>query len=509
MLLVVDQFEEIFTLCQNETERQHFIENLLYAAAREGRVIVLLTMRADFYHRCAAYRKLAACISTQQLFVSPMNETEMQRTIERPAQTVGLRFEPGLVETILADVVQQPEALPFLQYALLELWQRRQHGQLTLQAYQASGGVAGAMAQRAETLYADFNPDERIMVRRVMLRLTQLGEGTEDTRRRARMSEFVSEQSDQKLPDKNDGVTTPLETVIQQLADARLVVTTRDMTSGEETVDVAHEALIRGWARLREWLDEDRAALRTHRRLTQAAEEWERNKQDKSYLYHGARLAELRAWAEQYDTEMNALERKFLAKSVAEQEREIGEKEAQQLRELIAAKTLSEERRQATIRLRRRAKWLIGTGIAALALAIFAFILVGIANEARQTAETQNAIAEARYLAAQSLINLDRRPQRSLLLAIEAITTAQGSDNDVPEAEQALRHLLAATGGKPLQEHRGTVRAVSFSSDGTWLATAGEDGSLRLWDAADPDKSSALRFQHDAGLLSLSFSPQL
>jgi serine/threonine protein kinase len=252
LLLVVDQFEEIFTLCRDESERQRFIENLLYAASSAGPIIILLTMRADFYHRCAAYRALAGLLSSQQtLLVGPMDEAELRRAIERPAQAVGLRFEPGLVDTILADVAlrpgsgqaQQPGALPLLQHALLELWERRQRGLLTLQAYHDSGGVAGAIAQRAEALYAEFNPDEQALVRRVMLRLTQPGEGTEDTRRRARLSEFVNEQianrrmangrmeelpipkghfvTNNQLPITND--QSPISQVIHRLTNARLL----------------------------------------------------------------------------------------------------------------------------------------------------------------------------------------------------------------------------------------------------------------------------------------------
>jgi tRNA A-37 threonylcarbamoyl transferase component Bud32 len=305
LLLIVDQFEEVFTLCQDETERQRFHENLLYAAGSDGRAIVLLTMRADFYHRCAAYRDLASRISAQQALVGPMNEAELRRAIQRPAQQVGLRFEPGLVDTILTDVAEQPGALPLLQHTLLELWERRQRGVLTLEAYRASGGVAGSIAQRAETVYTDFNHEEKVIVRRLMLRLTQPGEGTEDTRRRVNKREL--------LPDNEQAEV--VENVIQQLADARLVTTTRDLVSGEEQVDVAHEALIRGWERLRGWLDEDRAGLLIHRRLTEAAEAWSKSDCDPSYLYRGIRLTEVREWAPEHQAELNVLEREFLSMS--------------------------------------------------------------------------------------------------------------------------------------------------------------------------------------------------
>jgi signal transduction histidine kinase len=311
--LVVDQFEEIFTLCRDEGQRVAFIDNLLYASAIEdGRAVVVLTMRADFYGKCAVYPDLAARITDHQMLVSPMVEEELRQAIERPAQLVGLGFEGGLIETLLRDVEAEPGALPLLQHTLLELWERREGHRLTFAAYREIGRVQGAIAHRAEAIYGGFDAAQQAITRRVMLRLVAPGEGTEDTRRRARKSEL--------LPTGAQAEAT--EAVIQTLADARLMTTMRDMATGEEQVDVSHEALIRGWPRLREWIDEDRVGLLTHRRLTEAASEWERHDRDESYLYRGARLAEAEEWVETHADDLNPLERKFLDSSVALQERE-------------------------------------------------------------------------------------------------------------------------------------------------------------------------------------------
>ena len=305
LLLVIDQFEELFTLCHDEDARRRVIENLLYAAtASEGRVVVLPVMRADFYHRCATYHHLASRFAEQQVLVGPMNEVELRRAIEWPAQRVGLRFEPGLVDAILADVAWQPGALPLLQHALLELWERRHGHLLTLQAYQASGGVQGAIAQRAETVYAEFSAEEQALVRRVMLRLTQPGEGTEDTRRRATLAEL--------LPAK--GKEAVVEGVVRRLTDARLLTMSRG-ERGDEIVEVAHEALIRGWSRLRQWIDRDREILRAQRRLAQAAGEWEGHLCDPSYLYMDVRFEQVRSWARDRLDDLSVLERRFLATS--------------------------------------------------------------------------------------------------------------------------------------------------------------------------------------------------
>jgi len=304
--LVVDQFEEIFTLCSNGEQRGPFIDNLLYASAIEGgRTMVVLTMRADFYGKCAVYPGLAARITDHQMLVSPMVEEELRQAIEQPARSVGLEFEGGLVETLLRDVQAEPGALPLLQHTLLELWERREGRRLTFAAYGEIGGVQGAIAHWAESIYAGFGATQQAITRRVMLRLTKPGEGTEDTRRRARKSEL--------LPPGEHAEAT--EAVIQTLTDARLVTMARDMTTGEEQVDVSHETLIRSWPRLRGWINEDRAALRLHHRLTETAREWEESNYNESYLYRGTRLAEVLEWRKTHLNELNELESEFLEAS--------------------------------------------------------------------------------------------------------------------------------------------------------------------------------------------------
>ena len=302
--LVVDQFEEIFTLCHDEGQRGPFIDNLLYASAIEGgRAVVVLTMRADFYGKCAAYPDLAARITDHQMLVSPMVEEELHQAIERPAQLVGLEFEGGLVEALLRDVQAEPGVLPLLQHTLLELWERREGRRLTFAAYREIGGIQGAIAHRAESVYAGFDAAQQAITRRVMLRLTQPGEGTEDTRRRATLAELLPAE----------GGAADVQAVVRELADARLLTTGKDELGGE-IVDVAHEALIRGWPRLREWVDEDRVVLRTHRGLTEAANEWAQHNRDESYLYRGARLAEVEKITP--DIDFSALENEFFQASI-------------------------------------------------------------------------------------------------------------------------------------------------------------------------------------------------
>jgi hypothetical protein len=214
VMWVIDQFEEVFTLCGDPGERAAFVAALLYAAGFPGgRTVVVLTMRADFYAKCATHPDLAAAISAHQFLVSPMEESDLRQAIEAPAWRVGLDLEPGLVATILEDVASQPGALPLLQHALLELWERRRGTMLTLEGYRESGGVEGAIARRADAIYDSFTPAQQAIARSVLLRLTQPGEGTEDTRRRATLDELTT------APEEREAV----EHVVGQLCDARLL----------------------------------------------------------------------------------------------------------------------------------------------------------------------------------------------------------------------------------------------------------------------------------------------
>ncbi|MDQ4131033.1 MAG: TIR domain-containing protein, partial [Actinomycetota bacterium] len=295
---VVDQFEEVFTLCRDEHERGQFILNLLHAATSQGPSKVILTMRADFYPRCAAYPELAQMMARDQFLVGPMDAESLRQAVVEPARRVGLDFEPGLVATILDDVGNEPGALPLLEHALLELWERRRGSLMTLEAYQESGGVGGALAKRAESIWDEFSPDQRQIAQRVLLRLIQPGEGAEDTRRRVEMGDLFSGASEQ----------SEIEAVVGVLTQARLLTTTGGERSGESLVEVSHEALIRGWPRLREWADEDRQGLLIHHRLAEAAQEWEALGRDPGALYRGARLLAAREWADEHEDRLNALE---------------------------------------------------------------------------------------------------------------------------------------------------------------------------------------------------------
>ena len=276
-------------------------------------------MRADYYGRCAAYPELARLLGAGNVFVGPMGREELRRAIELPARRAGLRVESGLADALLADVEGRPGALPLLSSALLELWQRRDGDALALAGYQRSGGVRGAVARQAEQAYERLDPEGRTLARRVLLRLAGEGEGDAVVRRRAARSEFEGEAVGQ---------------VLDVLAAARLV------TISEGEVEVAHEALLREWPRLRTWLEEDAEGRRLHLHLINAARGWDSAGRDPAELYRGARLASALDWTDRHERELDGLERAFVGASRAEAELE-GERQRRanrRLRVLLAGR---------------------------------------------------------------------------------------------------------------------------------------------------------------------------
>ena len=276
------------------------------------RTLVVVAVRADYYGHCAAYTELSRLLGAGHVLVGPMLREELRRAIELPARRAGLLVEPELVDALVADVEGQPGALPLVSSALLELWQRRDGRTLRLSDYEQAGGVRGAVARQAEQAYEQLDPAGRSLARRVLLRLAGEGEGDAVVRRRARLSEF-----------EGDAVAQ----VLDVLAAARLV------TISEGEVEVAHEALLREWPRLRTWLEEDADGRRLHLHLMHAARGWDSADRDPAELYRGARLASALDWTDRHEPELDGLERAFVAASRAEAELE-GERQRRANRRL-------------------------------------------------------------------------------------------------------------------------------------------------------------------------------
>jgi tetratricopeptide (TPR) repeat protein len=319
LLLVIDQFEEAFTLARDAAERKALFDNLVAALdpAADHPISVVVALRADFYARFAEHDGLRDLIAQQQEYIGAMSREELFRAIVAPAARGDWKLQEGLVELMLDDAGDEPGALPLLSHALLETWRRRRGRTMTLSAYAESGGVRGAIAKTAETIFQQrLTPEQRPIARAIFVRLTELGEsaddGVPDTRRRAPFSELITRATDPQM----------LDAVLRILVDARLIITGLVPPTNTQVVEVAHEALIREWPTLRAWLDQDREGLIRHRQLTQDTNDWLKLGRDPGALYRGARLARALAWTAAPPDPLSLTEVEFLDASRAAAARE-------------------------------------------------------------------------------------------------------------------------------------------------------------------------------------------
>jgi WD40 repeat protein/DNA-binding SARP family transcriptional activator len=491
LLLVVDQFEELFTQCRDPAQRRAFIDNLLTAAGvaspgekegtDDGPTVMVITLRADFYHHCAQFENLRLALENHQVYIGPMTPQELRRTIEEPARAGGWELEPGLVDLLLRDVGEEPGALPLLSHALLETWKRRQGHTLTLDGYTEAGGVHGAIARTAEAVYQQLDKHQQAIARNIFLRLTELGEGTGDvgtslyTRRRVALNELLPRPED----------ASAVEIVLYTLADARLITTER------ETVQVAHEALIREWPRLRGWLEESRSDVRMQRLLAAAAAEWEGAGRDPSYLLRGARLDQFEGWAAGSAVALTQDERTYLDACL----------EGRRQRE--AAETARQERERGLERRARRV--LRGLVAVFLAAAVVSGGLAIWANVQRKRAEDaeHDALVQASIgLASRAMLELEgSSPERSVLLALEALENYPYTW----QAERALGQAVLGDGLRLILQHPGGVHRALWSSDGSRILTV-SDVVAKVWDASTGGELVTLS-GHEGWVVMATWSP--
>jgi class 3 adenylate cyclase/WD40 repeat protein len=434
-VLVVDQLEECFTLCADEIDRASFLDSITAAAVEN--VCVLATLRGDLYGRGAEHAGLASALQEGTVLLGPMQRAEMREAIEQPAALARLGLERGLTEILLEDVVARPGSLPLLSHALLETWRRRRDDTLTIEAYREAGGATGAIAKTADRVFEQLNDRGQRMVRLLCLRLTALGEGTDDSRRRVARHDLLDVGSDRE----------EAQSVLDRLIAARLV------TTDDGTVELAHEALLREWPRLRSWLDEDREQLQVRAHLDRAARDWGASGQSDSELYRGIRLE---AAAELDRTELNDRERRFIDASVFQHARE-------------------------TSAQRRRNRRLRGALAATAVLLMAALLAGGIAFSQRASADRNAARArqtrdesEYQLLIARSRDLKHRDRQLALLLAVEA-----RQERDNAQSRGALQAAL-------LDEPRflGSIIDTSHPDTATAMCTLGT-GSIVLSGGAD------------------------
>ncbi|MDX2528599.1 nSTAND1 domain-containing NTPase [Streptomyces europaeiscabiei] len=469
-VLIVDQFEETFTLSSDDADRRTFVQ-LLSAACTPGEVggaapvVVVLGVRADFYEQCLGYPELADALQHRHMVLGPLTTAELREAVTGPARAVGLELEPGLAELIVREVsadgprgAHDAGVLPLLSHALLVTWQRRKAGRLTLAGYRAAGGIQGAVAATAERAWSGLDPAGRTAARLLLLRLVRLNEDTQATRRRGTRRQLA------------DGSADPVKTEesLEAMARARL------LTLDAETVEITHEALLHAWPRLRTWIDEGRNDHLLRQRLEEDGRAWEDSGRDPSLLYRGSRLEQAHTWAKSTRDGGDTRDTRdggdagdgmdtrdagdtFLPRSAVE---------------FLAA---SVRLRRRTVRIRRSA---------VAALVAFALVAVGSAVVAWQ--QRNDAVFE------QVLAQADRVQHSDPSLSAQLDLVAHNLRPDDEGTGNRLVSIVNAPLATPLLGHGGAVYLTSFSPDGKYLATASYDRTVRLWDVADPSRAKAL-----------------
>ncbi len=475
MVLVVDQFEEVFTQCRDDGERQQFFKCLLETLERtENKLCLVLVMRSDFFGKCTEqeYSGLANKIQEHLVTVMPMNRQELEEAITKPAQRVDLEVERELIAQMIADVEGSPGNLPLMQYTLTELWERKRENRLMISHYTQLGGIKQALEKQANKVYESFLPEEQQIAKWIFLSLTRLGEETEDTRKQVRKQDLITSTRSQALVEK----------VIERLADAKLIVTRELENEGERVavVDIAHEALIRHWSLLRSWLDKNREAVIRKQDIEDAAEDW-RDKgkpKDSAYLLQGTRLSAAEDYILRYanNVALSSLAKEFIDRSI---------KRRQHSRLILFGSV---------------ATFIVGLSTAAI-----------VANSQRIEAERRGQISLSRQLAAQALSILNKRLDLALLLSLEGYQKSN--------TFESRSTLLATLEYSPhiqtfLRDFTSSQKAI-FSPDGKTLAVIGckklerncKADQIWLWDVT-ARKTPELPLKGHIGTASkLIFSP--
>ncbi len=483
LVLCIDQFEELFTLV-NEPQRSKFVAALSSMTdPADSRVRVVIVVRADFYAACAQIPWLAERITHNQVLVGPMTGPELRRAISEPARRAGLYLERGLVDAIVDEAGNEAGSLPLVAHALVETWGRRQGNTLSLEGFRAAGGVAGAISQTADATYEHrFDMSERDATKRLFLRLVTPGEGTSDTRRILARSEIEHDSNPQIM-----------HRVVESLTEVRL------LTVDDESVQIAHEALLRTWPRLRVWIEESRDDLRMRQRISRAASEWDAEARDSDLLYRGTPLLSALEWAGKNPDQLGELERAFLDASDETRRR---------------AEAIALERQRRTRRVRRAGIALLSfLALGATTASVIAFLAFRDAQQneeraAQATAEAHERFAGALGAAAHGLVKTD--PLLALFLGGEAVARAETEPPgyDARAAMIAARRSLADQSpvliGSPIPA--GDALAIAMSPDGSMLASAHRDGSIDLIDTITRRRVGSSLRGHDGGVRDLVFA---
>jgi len=439
-VITIDQFEETFTLCHDEEERAAFLDNLLRLVRTRGqRHVVIVTMRVDYESYLNKVPLFQSLFEQGEVRVAAMNGGELREAIEKPAELVGLKFEDGLVDALVREIVGEPAALPLLQFTLLQLWDTRERNRVTWETYRRLGGVMQALANTADHLYDNLLPEEQVTAKRILLRIVRPSSGLEFTR--SRIQRRVLYQSGE--------AQDRIDRVLDKLIHSRLIRLTEGLTSSDDQIEVAHEALVRNWPRMSEWLEEAAVSLRQRQRLTTQAEEWDRLGRDPGALLRGTLLTD----AKQYD-DLSPLETEFVTISEEAKEEEEREKERARLRELEQARALAEEQKRAAEIERERAEALeLAAGrtrlfnialLVTLGLAVGAIFLFVQANQAQSATIAAQATSQSESNARIAALNDAATAVAGQEMAVAAQAVAVEQRNEAVN-EQATATVQIAT----------------------------------------------------------------
>lgn len=440
LLLIVDQFEEFYTLAP-EIERQACLQSLIHAVNHAPAFTLLITLRADFYGQALAYRPLSDLLQHGVYNLTAMSRQELKNAIALPASKMSISLEKGLTDKLIDSVNQQSGRLPLLEFTLTQLWSQQQNGWLTHQAYNEIGGVECALANHAETVYSQLDRLSRAKMPKILTQLVQLAEGNEITRRIATKDEVRPENWD----------------LVTYLADARLVMTNRNPHNNQETVEIAHEALINNWGRLKQWLTADEDFRRWQQRLRRAIAAWDNSSCDQGALLRGKPLADAQYWLQQRAEDLSNRDRGFIEKSILLQQGE-------QFKE------------------KRRRKLTLSSLVIGLVLAIF---LSGIAGWQWQSSAVNEILAISKYA---KLLCASARGFDGLLESLKAAEKIQQTAlvKQNSEVQKSVLAALQETVYGVRERNRivvgeGEVRSVSFSPDGQNLASGNSNSKLVIW----------------------------
>ncbi len=501
VLLVADQFEELFTLVDNPATRVKYIDSLLAAAQLDGVIPVhlMLVMRADFYAQCLDHPSLSACLDTNLYNVPLVSPPQLRETIEKRLALAGARAEPGLIDSLLADVGAEPGNLALLEHALGQIWENcgGSGRTLTSDSYSEIGRLKGALGRHADEVLCSIEEADRELAQKIFLELVQLGEGAQDTRRRAPKEALLGLGRPEKV-----------ERLIAYLTSRRLLATSGQgpHSPAENFVEVSHEALIREWPALRSWLKENREDLRLGRILLHAAEEWRDLNRDPGALLRGARLAQGLEWLARREDPSGILREFLEASRDAEQEAQGRElRRESELRQAAEARAEAEERLRQEADNRRmadRAAALLALRSAArsrrFSYALGALFVIAAA--AAWSARQQQLTAQSRALAAQAEQALSRDQPAALMLAFRGWETAKTA-----EANLAVAHAFPQLLGR-LEGHTRSVNHTAFSPDGQRIVTSSSDDTARVWNALNGQLLVKLE-GHESTVNYAEFSP--